>query len=280
MPLSPKQLELARTIFTSESDLDIRDLAFIEAYNVIGNVPHTKSLGWESVRVEERAIVFEHTKRDYRATPVTEWVVEVARYPLNDEAIKALTKLSDRVQSIVDNKGIEYPSFVFPCISNGYSHFYIMHGDGQRRKDTLWHMAHYENQSINKRINNHVVEQSLKHRETFIEENPLAQQLRDKIERTKAKLLSLESQLDHVVKFGKMPKTSKDGKPNDGIEVLDLSVRVYNSLKRSGITHTADLLEMLQRGPDSLFAIRNFGERSVDEVVSRLHEKGYISGML
>jgi len=60
------------------------------------------------------------------------------------------------------------------------------------------------------------------------------------------------------------------------IEELDLSVRVFNSLKRTGITTIGDVLEMLDRGPDAMLAIRNFGEKSLDELVDKLREKGYL----
>lgn len=60
------------------------------------------------------------------------------------------------------------------------------------------------------------------------------------------------------------------------IESLDLSVRVFNSLKRTGITTIGEVLEMLDRGPDAMLAIRNFGEKSLDELVTRLKEKGYL----
>jgi DNA-directed RNA polymerase subunit alpha len=33
---------------------------------------------------------------------------------------------------------------------------------------------------------------------------------------------------------------------------------------------------MLDRGPDAMLAIRNFGEKSLDELVARLKEKGYL----
>lgn len=59
------------------------------------------------------------------------------------------------------------------------------------------------------------------------------------------------------------------------IEELDLSVRVFNSLKRTGITSVGDVIDMLQRGPDAMLAIRNFGEKSLDELVDKLREKSY-----
>jgi len=60
------------------------------------------------------------------------------------------------------------------------------------------------------------------------------------------------------------------------IEELDLSVRVFNSLKRTGITTIGDVLDMLDRGPDAMLAIRNFGEKSLDELVEKLRDKGYL----
>lgn len=60
------------------------------------------------------------------------------------------------------------------------------------------------------------------------------------------------------------------------IEELDLSVRVFNSLKRTGITTVGDVLDMLDRGHDAMLAIRNFGEKSLDELVEKLQEKNYL----
>jgi len=51
---------------------------------------------------------------------------------------------------------------------------------------------------------------------------------------------------------------------------------VFNSLKRTGITNVGEVLEMLDRGPDAMLAIRNFGEKSLDELITRLKEKNYL----
>lgn len=61
------------------------------------------------------------------------------------------------------------------------------------------------------------------------------------------------------------------------IEGLDLSVRVFNSLKRTGITTIGEVLEMLDKGEDAMLAIRNFGDKSLEELVERLREKGYLT---
>ena len=61
------------------------------------------------------------------------------------------------------------------------------------------------------------------------------------------------------------------------IENLDLSVRVFNSLKRTGITSVGEVLDMLEKGQDAMLSIRNFGEKSLDELKERLREKGYLS---
>lgn len=59
------------------------------------------------------------------------------------------------------------------------------------------------------------------------------------------------------------------------IESLDLSVRVFNSLKRTGITTIGEVLDILEKGEDAMLAIRNFGDKSLDELLDRLKEKGY-----
>lgn len=60
------------------------------------------------------------------------------------------------------------------------------------------------------------------------------------------------------------------------IENLDLSVRVFNSLKRTGITSVGEVLDMIVKGQDAMLSIRNFGEKSLDELKERLREKGYL----
>jgi len=60
------------------------------------------------------------------------------------------------------------------------------------------------------------------------------------------------------------------------IENLDLTVRVFNSLKRTGITTVGEVLDMLEKGEEAMLSIRNFGEKSLDELKERLFEKGYL----
>jgi DNA-directed RNA polymerase subunit alpha len=60
------------------------------------------------------------------------------------------------------------------------------------------------------------------------------------------------------------------------IENLDLSVRVFNSLKRTGITTVGDVLELLEKGDEAVMSIRNFGEKSLDELRVKMQEKGFL----
>jgi DNA-directed RNA polymerase subunit alpha len=60
------------------------------------------------------------------------------------------------------------------------------------------------------------------------------------------------------------------------IENLDLSVRVFNSLKRTGITTVGEVLELLEKGDEAVMSIRNFGEKSLEELRLKMREKGYL----
>ena len=60
------------------------------------------------------------------------------------------------------------------------------------------------------------------------------------------------------------------------VEALDLSVRVFNSLKRTGITTVGDVLDLLEKGEQAVMSIRNFGEKSLDELRDKMREKGYL----
>ena len=60
------------------------------------------------------------------------------------------------------------------------------------------------------------------------------------------------------------------------IEALDLSVRVFNSLKRTGITTVGDVLDLLEKGDQAIMSIRNFGEKSLAELHQKMREKGFV----
>lgn len=60
------------------------------------------------------------------------------------------------------------------------------------------------------------------------------------------------------------------------IEHLDLSVRVFNSLKRTGITTVGNVIELLEKGDEAVMSIRNFGEKSLDELRDKMREKGFL----
>jgi DNA-directed RNA polymerase subunit alpha len=55
------------------------------------------------------------------------------------------------------------------------------------------------------------------------------------------------------------------------IEDMDLTVRSYNCLKREGVATIGDLV---QKTEEDLLEIRNFGQKSIDEVKAKLDELG------
>jgi DNA-directed RNA polymerase subunit alpha len=63
------------------------------------------------------------------------------------------------------------------------------------------------------------------------------------------------------------------------IEELELTVRAYNCLKRAGITKVGEVLERLEKGEDEILAIRNFGRKSLNELVEKLEAKGFLSAI-
>ncbi|MCS7061848.1 MAG: DNA-directed RNA polymerase subunit alpha [Anaerolineae bacterium] len=58
------------------------------------------------------------------------------------------------------------------------------------------------------------------------------------------------------------------------IEELELSVRVYNALKRTGISTIGDLLDMIEKNGGTLTNLRNFGEKSMAELREKLKARG------
>ncbi len=65
-------------------------------------------------------------------------------------------------------------------------------------------------------------------------------------------------------------ETSEEA-PSISIEDLELSVRAYNCLKRASINSMA---ELLKKSEHDLLNIKNFGKKSSDEVIEKLHQFG------
>ena len=96
----------------------------------------------------------------------------------------------------------------------------------------------------------------------------LTQHLRPLVGVSEETLLPIEEETEE--------KTINNELYDTPIEQLDLSVRVFNSLKRTGITKVGEMLEMLERGEETMLAIRNFGEKSLDELKAQLRAKGFL----
>ncbi len=62
-----------------------------------------------------------------------------------------------------------------------------------------------------------------------------------------------------------------DEKYNLSVDQLDLSVRTMNCLRRSGITTVG---EIMAKGPKELLKLRNFGQKSYQEIEDRLQRLG------
>lgn len=86
-------------------------------------------------------------------------------------------------------------------------------------------------------------------------------------------LLDLERQPARIEKRGlsAVPISARDYERS--IEELELSVRAYNCLKRSGITKIGTILAM---SDDELLGVRNFGQKSLDELKAKLADRGFV----
>lgn len=88
--------------------------------------------------------------------------------------------------------------------------------------------------------------------------------------------LELLTEVDHLgdISESLVKETSSDrglNKVNISIEDLDLQVRSYNCLKRSGITTVE---ELTQKSEEEIAKIRNLGKKSLKEVKEKIYELG------
>jgi transcriptional regulator with XRE-family HTH domain len=56
---------------------------------------------------------------------------------------------------------------------------------------------------------------------------------------------------------------------------LELSIRATDALKQAGLTEIGQVLDLLAQGGANLRAVPDFGRRSLDELKSRLDERGF-----
>ena len=66
------------------------------------------------------------------------------------------------------------------------------------------------------------------------------------------------------------------GKLDQGVEMIELSSRASNCLKVAGIRTIG---ELVRKSEDDLLAVKNFGQKSLDEIKEKLKEMGLDLGM-
>jgi len=86
-------------------------------------------------------------------------------------------------------------------------------------------------------------------------------------------IASITGQPSVAAVTGNLEETIEDSSnaPTMTIEELELSVRAYNCLKRASIN---SMQELLKKSEHDLLNIKNFGKKSSDEVIERLHHFG------
>ena len=80
-----------------------------------------------------------------------------------------------------------------------------------------------------------------------------------------------EEKIETEAKKEDVVAETTENTPSMTIEELELSVRAYNCLKRASINSMA---ELLKKSEHDLLNIKNFGKKSSDEVIERLHHFG------
>lgn len=89
-------------------------------------------------------------------------------------------------------------------------------------------------------------------------------------------IASFEADGQALEEMGEKEPEVPDHIANMPIEDLELSMRAYNCLKRAGIVTVGEVLAKLANGTEEILAIRNFGQKSLEELLERLESKGAI----
>lgn len=86
--------------------------------------------------------------------------------------------------------------------------------------------------------------------------------------------VSLDEPVLEAPSEAKLLAPEVSGKP---IDDLNLSVRVFNALKRAGVSTIGELMEMIDKNGGNLTNLRNFGEKSMQELRAKLVERGLMT---
>ena len=82
---------------------------------------------------------------------------------------------------------------------------------------------------------------------------------------------TIHTEIEPTAKIEEETVEVSEDEPSITIDELELSVRAYNCLKRASINSMA---ELLKKSEHDLLNIKNFGKKSSDEVIERLHHFG------
>lgn len=101
-------------------------------------------------------------------------------------------------------------------------------------------------------------------------------ELQDDVDKMRIELLKLKNDLINAIKHPETIELTEEeielSRLSQSINELDFSVRTHNCLMRAGIK---TLSQIVQLKPDDLLRVRNFGRKSLREVINKLNEMGY-----
>lgn len=101
-------------------------------------------------------------------------------------------------------------------------------------------------------------------------------ELQDDVAKLNAELLRVKSDLINAINHPEQIELTEEDKTfaslTQEIENLDFSVRTFNCLRRRGIKTLSQLVQM---SVNDILRIRNFGRKSLREVVNKLSDMGY-----
>jgi len=88
-----------------------------------------------------------------------------------------------------------------------------------------------------------------------------------------AKEMRVLKEVIDIVETATAKERAEEGVP---IEMLGLSVRVYNSLKQAGLAKVEQILAKLAEGDEEMLVMKSFGPKSLTELKDKLQATGFI----
>lgn len=259
------KLTFYRGYYSGDKPRDLHNKALIHVYLALASSRLIPDLQWKNAELTVQRFVLTKTEFNEQFQP---FKVEAGRYYFDDNTADILREWK---------KYCENNSSTWIDTSKIFRNYTY----GEKYSTSIGYVKKTVN-AVSEAWREHLISAATIEWEKNENLNPAIRELKGKIEQKEDELSALRHDLytlRYPAAVAVQPTSANCDKTDLSLRYLGLSTRTYNSLYRSGISSVEKLVEEISRNPRRLLELRNFGRTSLDEVLSKLKEKGIVANV-